>query len=110
MIRNIDHKFPKGTKCLLMIEFDTDVAKSQNFLQNLLHGYEIIFTSTKNSEIEKWWTFRDSALFFTLKNIPKNLLIPHVIEDATVPTENLKFIIPILEKITKKNRLNMEME
>ena len=105
VIRNIDHKFSKSTKCLLMIEFDTDVAKSQNFLQNLLHGYEMIFTSTKNSEIEKWWTFRDSALFFTLKNIPKNLLIPHVIEDATVPPENLKFLIPILEKITKKNRL-----
>ena len=65
----------------------------------------MIFTSTKNPEIEKWWTFRDSALFFTLKNIPTNLLIPHVIEDATVPPENLKFLIPVLEKITKKNRL-----
>ena len=105
VIRNINHKFPKGTKCLLMIEFDADVAKSQNFLQNLLHEYKIIFTSTKNSEIEKWWTFRDSALFFTLKNIPKNLLVPHVMEDATVPPENLKFLISVLEKITKKHRL-----
>ena len=105
IIKNIPHKFKKETKCLLMIEFDSNVSKSQKNLNSLLRNSLIIFTSYKKSDIEKWWSYRDSALFFTLKNIPKNLLVPHVIEDTTVPPENLKYLISFLKKITKKYRL-----
>jgi len=105
VIKNIPHKFNKEIKCLLMIEFDSNVSESQKSLHSLLHKFSIIFTSSKKSQIEKWWSYRDSALFFTLKNIPKNLLVPHVIEDATVPPENLKYLINFLKKITKKYRL-----
>ena len=102
IIKNIPHKFKKETKCLLMIEFDSNVSESQKNLKVLLRKFSIIFNSSKKSDIEKWWSYRDSALFFTLKNIPKNSLIPHVIEDATVPPENLKYLLIFLKKITKK--------
>ncbi len=105
IIKNIPQKFNKEIKCFLMIEFDSNVPKSQKNLNLLLHKFSIIFTSSKKLEIEKWWSYRDSALFFTLKNIPKNQLVPHVIEDATVHPENLKYLITFLKKITKKHRL-----
>tara|TARA_B100000029_G_scaffold221098_1_gene218808 strand:+ start:513 stop:1916 length:1404 start_codon:yes stop_codon:yes gene_type:complete len=105
IIQNIPHKFKKETKCLLMIEFDSNVSESQKNLNSLIHEFSIVFTSGKKSDIEKWWSYRDSALFFTLKHIPKNLLVPHVIEDATVPPENLKYLVTLLKKITKKYRL-----
>ena len=85
-----------------MIEFDDNVTKSQKNLDSLIRKFSIIFTSNKKSDVEKWWSYRDSALFFTLKNIPKNQLVPHVIEDATVPPENLKYLVTYLKKITKK--------
>jgi len=105
IIKNIPHKFKKETKCLLMIEFDSNVYESQKSLNSLISKFPIVFTSNKKTDIEKWWSYRDSALFFTLKNIPKNLLVPHVIEDATVPPENLKYLVTFLKKITKKYRL-----
>ena len=105
IIKNINYKFQKGTKCLLMIEFDSNVSKSQKGLNTLLYNFEIIFTSHKISDIEKWWSFRDSALYFTLKKIPKKLLATHVIEDTTVPPENLKYLITFLKQITKKYNL-----
>ena len=105
IIKNIPHKFKKETKCLLMIEFDSNVSKSQKNLNTLLRNSLIIFTSDKKSDIEKWWSYRDSALFFTLKNIPKNLLVPHVIEDTTVHPENLKYLVTFLKKFTKKYRI-----
>ena len=105
VIKNIPHKFNKEIKCLLMIEFDSNISESQKNLCLLLHRFSIIFTSSKKSEIEKWWSYRNSALFFTLKNIPTNLLVPHVIEDVTVPPENLKYLVIFLKKITKKYRL-----
>jgi len=105
VIKNIPHKFKDKPKCLLMIEFDANVSKSQKNLDSLIHKFSIIFTSSKKTDVEKWWSYRDSALFFTLKNIPKNQLVPHVIEDATVPPENLKYLVTFLKKITKKYRL-----
>ena len=105
VIKNIPHKFKDKPKCLLMIEFDANVTKSQKNLDSIIHKFSIIFTSNKKSDVEKWWSYRDSALFFTLKNIPKNQLVPHVIEDATVPPENLKYLVTFLKKITKKYRL-----
>ena len=105
VIKNIPHKFKDKPKCLLMIEFDANVTKSQKNLYYIIHKFSIIFTSSKKTDVEKWWSYRDSALFFTLKNIPKNQLVPHVIEDATVPPENLKYLVTFLKKITKKYRL-----
>jgi len=105
IIKNIPHTFKKETKCLLMIELDSNVSESQKNLNSLMRKFSIIFTSCKKSDIEKWWSYRDSALFFTLKNIPENLLVPHVIEDTTVPPENLKYLIIFLKKITQKYRL-----
>ena len=105
IIKNINYTFQKGTKCLLMIEFDSNISKSQKGLKALLYNFEIIFTSDKISDIEKWWAFRDSALYFTLKKIPKNTLVPHIIEDTTVPPENLKYLIAFLKQITNKYNL-----
>ncbi len=57
---------------------------------------------TKKQEIYKWWKYRDSSLFFSLRSIKKEKRIPHVIEDAAVPIEKLPEFFKILENINKK--------
>ena len=53
VIKNIPHKFKDKTKCLLMIEFDDNVTKSQKNLDSLIRKFSIIFTSNKKSDVEK---------------------------------------------------------
>ena len=54
------------------------------------------------SDILKWWKYRDSALHYSLKSIKKQKRIPHIIEDAAVPLEKIPKIFTILNKINKK--------
>lgn len=105
IMKNIPYKFSKKLECLLMVELDESITKSCNRLEYILHDYHAVIKTTTKSEIKKWWAYRDSALYFTLKNIPNANLLPHVIEDVAVPPENLKFLITILKKITKKHNL-----
>ena len=52
VIKTIPHKFKDKPKCLLMIEFDANVTKSQKNLYYIIHKFSIIFTSTKKSDVE----------------------------------------------------------
>ena len=45
VIKNIPHKFKDKPKCLLMIEFDANVTKSQKNLDYIIHKFSIIFIS-----------------------------------------------------------------
>ncbi len=52
--------------------------------------------------MQKWWKYRDSSLYYSLKLIKKEKRIPHVIEDSAVPLENLSKLFSVLSKINKK--------
>ncbi|MGH1568677.1 MAG: FAD-binding oxidoreductase [Nitrosopumilus sp.] len=99
--KQIKYKFDKKSKCLLFVEYDYKITSSENILRQTISG-NIVKKVKKESEIAKWWRYRDSSLHYSLKSIRKENRIPHVIEDAAVPVENLPNLFLILNKINKK--------
>ena len=98
---HINFKFSPKTKCLLFVEYDENISESRRKIRSKVTG-KIIKELKKDSEINQWWKYRDSSLFYSLKSIKKEERIPHVIEDAAVPLEKLSKIFEILKKINKK--------
>ncbi|MDX1595817.1 MAG: FAD-binding oxidoreductase [Nitrosopumilaceae archaeon] len=97
---NIDFKFSKNAKCLLFVEFDSNITKSEKLLKKIISGR--IVKSIKNDlQIQKWWKYRDSALYYSLKSIKKENRIPHIIEDATVSLELLPKLFFTIKKINQ---------
>ncbi|KFM19412.1 Glycolate oxidase subunit GlcD protein [Marine Group I thaumarchaeote SCGC AAA799-P11] len=100
-LQQINHKFQRNTKCLLFVEYDEKINQNDKKMKSLISG-KIVKKLTKKQDVEQWWKYRDSSLFYSLKNIKKENRIPHVIEDAAVPIERLTELFSILEKISKK--------
>ena len=100
-LNQINFKFSPKTKCLLFVEYDENINESMRKMKSKVTG-KIIKKLKKDSEINQWWRYRDSSLFYSLKSIKKEERIPHVIEDAAVPLEKLSKIFKILKKINKK--------
>lgn len=100
-LKNFDHEFQRNTKCLLFVEYDSYLAEKNQAFENLIDG-NIVKKITKEEEIEKWWKYRDLALSFSLKSIKFQDRIPHIIEDATIPLENLGRLFSLIEKTNKK--------
>ena len=99
--RQIKYSFTNNLKCLLFVEFDEEIEINQKKVHKTIKG-KIIRRLKKESEISKWWKYRDSALHYSLKSIKKQKRIPHIIEDAAVPIEKLPKKFTILNKINKK--------
>ncbi len=97
----IDYKFDSKTKCLLFIEYDEMINASEKKLKLVITG-KIVKKIQTNTDITKWWRYRDSSLHYSLKSIKKEKRIPHVIEDAAVPLKNLPKLFLALNKINKK--------
>ncbi|RMW38473.1 MAG: FAD-binding oxidoreductase [Nitrosopumilus sp.] len=100
-LQQINHNFQKDTKCLLFVEYDEKINENEKQFKARISG-KIVKKLTKKQDIFKWWKYRDSSLFYSLKSIKKESRIPHVIEDAAVPIEKLPVFFKILEKINKK--------
>lgn len=99
--KQIKYNFQNNLKCLLFVELDEDIEVSQKKMHKTIKG-KIIQMLQNESDILKWWKYRDSALHYSLKSIKKQKRIPHIIEDAAVPLEKLPKIFTILNKINKK--------
>ena len=97
----INFKFAKNTKCLLYEEYDENTVTIENELQSIITGRVVKRLKTEH-EIEKWWRYRDSSLYYSLRTIKKEKRVPHVIEDAAVPLKNLPKVFSLLNKINKK--------
>jgi glycolate oxidase len=107
-MKNIKTKFPQKTKCLLFVEFDSDVAKNTKKLATISTG-RILYRLNSKRLIEKWWSYRNSALHFSLKNILSKEAIPHIIEDAAVPLDELDKLLVLVCHIRKKYRARVVM-
>ena len=106
-LEKIPYKFPDNTRCILFVEFDNDIMKSEKLVKKILSG-KIIRVIKKDTDIKKWWKFRDLSLSYSIKSIPYDKRIPHVIEDGTVPVEKLSrlfFTIKRLNKIFKTDSI-----
>ena len=99
-LKNIDYKFSKYTQCLLFVEFDSNIRSSEKTLKNIISG-KIIKSINNEKQIQRWWKFRDSALYYSLRSIKREKRIPHVIEDAVVPLEILPKLLFTIKKINE---------
>lgn len=97
----IKFKFDRKIKRLLFVEFDETISSNEKKIKSIITG-KIIKKLKKDSDIFQWWKYRDSSLHYSLKSIKKEKRIPHVIEDAAVPLENLQKLFSVLNKINKK--------
>ena len=102
-LNQIKFKFDVKTKCLLFVEYDDKINSNEKKIKLIITG-KIIKKLKKDSEIFRWWKYRDLSLHYSLKLIKKEKIIPHVIEDAAVPLENLQKLFLVLDKINKKYR------
>lgn len=108
-LKNFDAKFPAKTKCLLFLEFDSNVAESIQRLKKLPKLGRILHQFDKKDDMQRWWKFRDSALYYSIKNIMPDESMPHVIEDAAVPLEKLPNLFAIASKLKKTTKSKIIM-
>ena len=100
-LNQIKFKFNRKTKCLLFVEYDDKINSNEKKIKLIVTG-KIVNVLKRDLDIYKWWKYRDSSLHYSLKVIIKEKRIPHVIEDAAVPLENLQKLFSIINKINKK--------
>ncbi|MCV0412363.1 FAD-binding oxidoreductase [Nitrosarchaeum sp.] len=99
IMKNINHNFNKMINCLLFVEYDCKITNTQKRLKKIITGI-IVKTIKNDSEIQRWWKFRDSALYYSSKSMKNKTM--HVIEDATVPIEHLPELFLTIKKINQK--------
>jgi len=100
-LNQIKFKFDRKTKCLLFVEYDDKINSNEKKIKLIVTG-KIIKELKRGSDISRWWKYRDSSLHYSLKSIIKEKRIPHIIEDAAVPLENLQKLFLVINKINKK--------
>ena len=105
-MKQIKFNFSKKAKCLLYVEYDENIKKSEKEI-NLKNSGKIIQKLTTDLEMSKWWRYRDASLHYSLKSIKKENKVPHIIEDAAVPLERISELFSILKKIEKKYKTKM---
>jgi glycolate oxidase len=101
IIQHIAHKMPNGTKCLLFVEFDNRISKKRTKVQQISSGKTILST-TRYNQIAQWWTYRNSALSYSLKSISKQEIASSIIEDATVPVHRLPLLLDLVKYLASR--------
>ena len=105
IIKHIKIKVPK-TGCLLFVEFDNMIQSNRKQIHKITSG-KIIKTESDTEKIKKLWSFRNSALAYSLRSIAKNETMPTLIEDAVVLVRRLPLLLKMLDMIAKKYGLKM---
>ena len=100
-LNQIKFKFDRKTKCLLFVEYDEKISSNEKRIKLIITG-KIVKKLKSGSDIFRWWRHRDLSLHYSFKSIKKEKRIPHIIEDAAVPLENLQKLFLVLYKINKK--------
>jgi len=103
--KHIKTRLTKNPSCLLFVEFDDNLYKHKKDLREVISNAQIVKMLTDDSEIRKWWDFRNSALSYSLRSITPKESMPTIIEDATVPVGKLAILVDIIEKISKKYKM-----
>lgn len=103
--KHIKINVPKAG-CLLFVEFDNMIQSNRKQIHKIISG-KIIKTESDIEKIKKLWSFRNSALAYSLRSIAKNETMPTLIEDAVVPVRRLSLLLRMLDIIAKKYGLRM---
>lgn len=102
--KHIKMKIP-SIGCLLFVEFD-NTAQDRKQIYKITSG-KIIKTESSAVKIKKIWSFRNSALAYSLQSITKNETMPTLIEDAVVPVKRIPLLLKILDMVSKKYGLRV---
>jgi FAD/FMN-containing dehydrogenase len=100
-LKHIPQKFDKKTKCILFLEYDSEIKTRKEKLRKTVTG-RITYQTLEDLEIKRWVRYRDSALYYSLKSIKGKNRVPHVIEDAAVSVGKLGQLFSIIEKTNQK--------
>ena len=92
--------------CLLFVEFDDKIQLNRKQVYKITSG-RIISIESDTEKIKKLWSFRNSALAYSLRSITKNETMPTIIEDVVVPVRRLPLLLKILDMFSKKYGLRM---
>lgn len=103
--KHIKTRLTKNSSCLLFVEFDCNLNKCKKNLNEIISKEQIVKILTDDSEIRKWWGFRNSALSYSLRSITTKETMPTMIEDATVTVGKLVMLVDLIEKISKKYKM-----
>ncbi|MGI0046189.1 MAG: FAD-binding oxidoreductase [Nitrosotalea sp.] len=106
IVQHVTAKIPKDTKCLLFVEFDNNISKSKAKVRHLLSG-KVILSTVKHKQIAQWWTFRNSALAYSLRSISKQEMASSLIEDATVPVHRLPLLLDLVDYIRARYHIRV---
>ncbi len=106
IMRHIKANIPKSGQCMLFVEFDDNITKNKIQAKSVTSG-KIVKTVTKRHEIRRWWSFRNSALSYSLQSISKRETMPSLIEDATVPVKRLALLLSLVEYLALKYNMKM---
>jgi len=100
-IGSIGYKFPKNTVASLFVEVDDNTSFKVGRIKSSARGrFEV--SADRDSEIQKWWGYRNSALAYSLRTIAKGRLTPHIIEDSAVPVADLRKIFEIIDSLNRR--------
>ncbi|MGI0075199.1 MAG: FAD-binding oxidoreductase, partial [Nitrosotalea sp.] len=105
IIKHIKMTVP-STGCLLFVELDNISQQNRKQIHKIISG-KIIKTESSAVKIKKIWSFRNSALAYSLQSITKNETMPTLIEDAVVPVKRLSLLLQILDMVCKKYALKV---
>lgn len=100
-MKNFKMSFPHSINCLLFIEFDENIKQSVLHL-NKMSTAKILHKLDDESNIQKWWKYRDSALYYSMKKVLPKESMPHIIEDAAVSVSKLVELFSLADTIRKK--------
>jgi len=101
ILQSVDYPISKKTKSILFVEFDSDLKNSSTSLHKMIDSKNILLKINTVKEIQKWLSYRDTALSYSITKIPKSKIMPHIIEDAVVPVCKLTDLMSYVNKINK---------
>lgn len=129
ILDNIGGGFGSGAQCLLFVEYEGqdsasegvaraegggggarkaaargDNGSGEGSMASLARRSTRQTVATDESEISRWWRYRDSALHYSLVSIDGDTeeVVPHVIEDAVVPLGALPELFASLRRIRQR--------
>ncbi|MDE1862832.1 MAG: FAD-binding oxidoreductase [Thaumarchaeota archaeon] len=98
---HIDLPLSKRKKCLLFIEFDDRAPAKEKKCKRILSGH-IVESTRKNSQIARWWRYRNSALSYSLRSVTGSEKVFSIIEDAAVPVHRLPLLLDLIDHLKSK--------
>ncbi len=97
-LEGFERGLSRGAGCLLFVEYDSDLAGAGARIRRASAG-SIRETARSGSAIRRWWRIRDMSLHYSLKSLKLEERVPHVIEDAAVPVENLAGLFDAIDDL-----------